>query len=166
MNDSVTDFSALRGYLATVATGLGVGLESCTIDIDAPVSAYLAVDHKAAAYPDRDVALLWDEVGGWSLAVETHSGEDLIVLADLGADEVAPPAERVVAFVDQHCPALPSETRFCLERGAVFRYMAEACVHSGRQPRARASAAHWLNPIGGVPGGPGHDGGTRVIMVR
>ena len=108
MYDSVTDFSALRGYLATVATGLGIGLESCTLDIDTPVSAYLAVDHKAAAYPDRDVALLWDERHGWSLAVETHSGEDLIVLADLDTDEVAPPAERVVAFVEQLCPANPA----------------------------------------------------------
>ncbi|HEY4460536.1 MAG TPA: DUF6292 family protein [Pseudonocardiaceae bacterium] len=108
MNDSVTDSAALRGYLATVASGLGIGLESCTIDIDAPMSAYLAMDHKVAAYPDRDVALLWDERGGWSLAVETHSGEDLIVLADLHADEVRPPAERVVAFVEQHCPANPT----------------------------------------------------------
>jgi hypothetical protein len=34
----------LRSYLAIVATALGVGLESCTLDIDTPVSAYLAVD--------------------------------------------------------------------------------------------------------------------------
>jgi ethanolamine utilization microcompartment shell protein EutL len=105
MNDSVTDFARLRGYLATVASGLGVGLESSTLDIDAPVSAYLAVDHKAAAYPERDVALLWDERGGWSIAVETHSGEDLIVLAAMDAAEVAPPADDVVAFVEQHCVA-------------------------------------------------------------
>lgn len=103
MNDSGTDVTALRGYLLTVASGLGVGLESCTLDVDAPVSAYLALDHKVAAYPERDVALLWNERGGWSIAVETHSGEDLIVVADLGTDDVAPPADQVGAFVQQHC---------------------------------------------------------------
>ena len=111
MNDSVPDFARLRGYLATVASGLDVGLESCTLDIDAPVSAYLAVDHKVPAYPERDVALLWDERGGWSIAVETHSGEDLIVLAAMDTAEVAPPAEQVAEFVAQHCVArrgLPS----------------------------------------------------------
>lgn len=107
MNDQVTNFSALRGYLSIVAAGLGVGLESCTLDIDAPVSAYLAVDYKVAAYPDRDVALLWNERSGWSLAVETHSGEDLIVLADLSSEEVAPPAEKVVAFVEGCCTGSP-----------------------------------------------------------
>jgi hypothetical protein len=140
LNDPVTDLSALRAYLATVASGLGIGLESCTLDADAPVSAYLAVDHKVAAYPDRDVALLWDERGGWSLAVETHSGEDLIVLADLGADDVAPPAERVVAFVELHCPALPGEIRFdaCATRYPVGGR--GLCSPAVVNPCARASA--------------------------
>lgn len=93
----------LRGYLAIVAAELGVGLESCTVDVDLPVSAYLALDQRVAAFPERDVALLWDERHGWSLAVETHSGEDLIVLAYLDADTVAPSAELVVRFVEEIC---------------------------------------------------------------
>ena len=93
----------LRGYLAVIAAALGVGLESCTLDIDVPVSAYLAVDQKAVAFPDRDVALLWDERHGWSFAVETHSGEDLIVVAYLDTDTVVPPADLVVRFVEELC---------------------------------------------------------------
>ncbi|HEX4220828.1 MAG TPA: DUF6292 family protein [Pseudonocardiaceae bacterium] len=93
----------LRRYLAIVATALGVGLESCMVDIDTPVSAYLAVDQKLAALPDRDVALLWDEEHGWSIAAETHCGEDLIVLAYLDTDTVVPPADLVVRFVEELC---------------------------------------------------------------
>lgn len=91
---------ALRGYLEDVAAALGVGLESSTIDLDTPVSAYLALDHRLPAFPDRDLALLWDEERGWSAAIESHCGEDLIVVAYLDADTVAPPADVVVRFVD------------------------------------------------------------------
>lgn len=102
---SETDFfsRALRGYFAIVAAALGIGLESCTLDIDTPVSAYLAVDQKSAAFPEREVAVLWDERHGWSVAVETHSGEDLIVLAYLDADTVVPPADLVARFVKEIC---------------------------------------------------------------
>lgn len=93
----------LRGYLAIVATALGVGLESCMLDMDARVSAYLAVDQKLVTFPDRDVAVLWDEEHGWSVAVETHCGEDLIVLAYLDAGTVVPPADLVVRFVEELC---------------------------------------------------------------
>lgn len=109
MNTAVVTFGsdpyhrALRAYLATVAGALGIGMESCALDIDTPVSAYLAVDHKVPAFPDRDVAVLWDEERGWSVAMETHSGEDLILLAELGGDTVAPPAEVVARFVAEVC---------------------------------------------------------------
>jgi hypothetical protein len=64
----------LLQYLDTVAAVLGVGLESTTIDLDTPVSAYLALDHHLPAFPGRDLALLGDEEHGWSAAIETHSG--------------------------------------------------------------------------------------------
>uniref|UniRef100_UPI0035E4303C DUF6292 family protein n=1 Tax=Amycolatopsis pithecellobii TaxID=664692 RepID=UPI0035E4303C len=66
--------------LRKVTDALGIGLESCTVDHDSPVSAYVALDGRLPHYPDRDVALLWDERHGWAAAIETHSGEDLIVL--------------------------------------------------------------------------------------
>jgi len=75
---------ALLDYLDDVTAELGIGLESCTLDHDTPLSAYVALDTRLPHYPDRDVALLWDEERGWAAAIETHSGEDLIVLRYLG----------------------------------------------------------------------------------
>ena len=88
----------LTGYLAAVSTAVGVGEESCTVDLDNPASAYIALDGRLRRHPDRDMALLWDERHGWAFAMETHSGEDLLVLAYLGGDLVPVPA-RVGRFV-------------------------------------------------------------------
>ena len=41
----------LRAYLAEVTTALGIGLESCTVDHDAPVSAYVALDEHLPGSP-------------------------------------------------------------------------------------------------------------------
>lgn len=92
---------ALRGYLDAVARELGVGLESCTLDIDLPTSAYLAVDRRLPDFPDRDLALLWDEECGWAAAIETHSGEDLIIVSYLDTDTVAPPPKLVARFLHE-----------------------------------------------------------------
>jgi hypothetical protein len=92
---------ALRGYLDAVARKLGVGLESCTLDKDLPTSAYLAVDRRLPEFPDRDLAMLWDEVHGWAVAIETHSGEDLIVVSYLDTDTVTPPPGLVARFLHE-----------------------------------------------------------------
>ncbi|GLY42925.1 hypothetical protein Amsp01_089480 [Amycolatopsis sp. NBRC 101858] len=89
----------LRGYLADVTNALGIGLESCTIDPDTPVSAYVALDERLPGYPDHDVALLWDETHGWAAALETHSGEDLIVVRYLGGATITPSPARVTRFI-------------------------------------------------------------------
>ncbi|OXM57558.1 hypothetical protein CFP71_06965 [Amycolatopsis thailandensis] len=91
--------AALWGYLAEVTDALGIGPESCVVDHDSPVSAYVALDGRLPGHPDRDVALLWDEVHGWAIAIETHSGEDLIVVCYLGGKTIAPTAARVARFV-------------------------------------------------------------------
>jgi uncharacterized protein DUF6292 len=98
-HDQHTVDRLLRAYLAEVCAALGVGLESIAVDLDAPVSAYLALDCRLPGHPDRDVALLWDERHGWAAAIETHSGEDLIVVAYLGGRTVLPPADQVARFV-------------------------------------------------------------------
>ncbi|MFJ8913044.1 DUF6292 family protein [Amycolatopsis sp. NPDC102389] len=90
---------AVWGYLAEVTEALGIGLESCTVDLDDPVSAYVALDERLATHPERDVALLWDEAHGWAVAIETHSGEDLIVLRYLGGKSGTPRPAEVVRFV-------------------------------------------------------------------
>jgi hypothetical protein len=92
-------FIALQTYLADVTAALGIGLESCTADHDSPVSAYVALDEHLPGYPGRDVALLWDEVHGWAAAIETHSGEDLIVIRYLGGTTVTPVPEDVTRFL-------------------------------------------------------------------
>jgi hypothetical protein len=88
----------LRGYVGKVAAELGVGFESCAIDATPPAWAYVALDVRVARFPDRELALLWDERHGWSAAVETHSGEDLVVLTYRGGDLVPGPAA-VATFV-------------------------------------------------------------------
>ena len=91
--------AALHAYLADVTNALEIGLESCTVDHDTPVSAYIALDEHLPGYPGRDVALLWDEVHGWSTAIETHSGEDLIVIRYLGGTTITPPPTHVAQFI-------------------------------------------------------------------
>jgi len=88
----------LTGYLAAVSAAAGVGEESSTVDLGTPVSGYVALDVRLARHPGRDMALLWDEHHGWAFAMETHSSEDLLVLAYLGGDLVPAPS-RVFRFV-------------------------------------------------------------------
>lgn len=92
----------LAGYLTEVSAAVGVGAESCAVDLDHPASAYVALDARLPGRPDRDMALLWDARHGWAFAMETHSGEDLLVLAYLGGDLVPPPADvaRFVAAIE------------------------------------------------------------------
>jgi len=98
--DDDTFDRGLRAYVTAVAHALGVGAESITVAATAPASAYLALDGTLPAFPDRELALLWDERHGWSAAVETHSGEDLLVLSHLGPAHGAVPAPHVlVRFV-------------------------------------------------------------------
>lgn len=98
--------AGLRDYVALVAAALGVGQESCAIDPCPPASAYIALDARLPSHPQRDLALLWDERHGWSAGVETHSSEDLIVVAYQGGDLVPPPAA-VRAFAEAVVAGLP-----------------------------------------------------------
>ncbi|TDP97821.1 DUF6292 family protein [Labedaea rhizosphaerae] len=92
--------AALWGYLGAVAEYLGVGIESVTVDLDPPASAYVALDGGAPGHMDGELALLWDERHGWAAAVETGAGDEVNVLGYLGGvHAVADPAE-VKRFVD------------------------------------------------------------------
>jgi hypothetical protein len=86
----------LRQYLLAVATKLGAPAWFC--DVDVPAAAYLALERRLTRFPDHETALLWDERDGWAAAVESASGEDVVVLAYLGGDVLPPPAA-VAAFV-------------------------------------------------------------------
>lgn len=106
-----TDFEftrALRAYTAAVGSACGAGPESCTVDTGTPASAYVALDGRLPRFPDRDLALVWDERHGWALAVETHSAEDLLVLGYLGRDLLARPAE-VARFAAESLAGRPGQ---------------------------------------------------------
>jgi hypothetical protein len=95
------DDSVLRGlhrYVRLVSEALGLRGECWYAQADEVASAYIALDGRLSRFPDHDVALLWDENQGWSTAVETDSGEDLLVVARLGQDLLPPPAT-VAAWV-------------------------------------------------------------------
>jgi hypothetical protein len=90
----------LRAYLARVAKTVGVGFESCSLDLGVPSSGYVALDRALADRPDHELALVWDEVHGWSAVVEPASGDTAEVLAYLGGGEVVPPPRAVGRFVE------------------------------------------------------------------
>lgn len=90
--------SALQAYVAVVADALGVPPESTCAMIGSPASAYIALEDHLPGFPDRDLALIWEDTQGWAAAIETHSGEDVIVVAYLGKEVVPPPGE-VVTFL-------------------------------------------------------------------
>ncbi|WP_460439176.1 DUF6292 family protein [Amycolatopsis stemonae] len=87
----------LRQYMLAVAGKLDAPAWFC--EVDAPATAYIALERRLARFPDHEVALLWDERDGWAAAVESASGEDVVILAYLGED-VLPAPDKVVAFVD------------------------------------------------------------------
>lgn len=106
----------LREYLSVTARAVGVGWESCTVDLDEPVSAYVALDWRLERFPGRDVALLWDEVRGWAVAVEAPGEKNAIVLSYLGGDRVVPEPAEVVRFLaavraDDHSIGQPDAPR-------------------------------------------------------
>lgn len=93
------DESALHAYVDAVAHGLGVRSEYTSCAISDSASAYLALEERLPNFPDRDLALIWDERHGWAAAIESSCGEDLIVLAFLGREPVPSPAA-VAEFVN------------------------------------------------------------------
>lgn len=97
--DSVTlAESDLRDYIRAIAADLEVPPGGVTSEVCEVSNAYLAFDRCLPDVPDRDVAVTWDEHRGWAVAIETHCGEDLIVLSFMGQDAVPDPLA-VVDFV-------------------------------------------------------------------
>lgn len=90
----------LRRYVRRVGRALGLRGECWYVQPDSPKSAYIALDERLRDHPDLDVALLWDERHGWSAALETHSGDDLLPVAHL-RQEPRPSPETVAAWVKE-----------------------------------------------------------------
>ncbi|MFS8104512.1 DUF6292 family protein [Lentzea alba] len=89
----------LTGYVHAVAAILGLLPEATWCDTGHPSVAYIALEQRIAQFPDRDVALLWDEESGWCVALETGTTDDPIALSWLGRDVLPAPAV-VREFVD------------------------------------------------------------------
>ena len=85
----------LQRYVRLVGKALGLRGECSYVQADEIAHAYIALDGHHPRFPGHDVALVWDERRGWSVAVETHSGEDLLVVGHYGRDAL--PAPRVIA---------------------------------------------------------------------
>ena len=81
-----------------VADTLGLRGGGWFVQLEAPVTAYVALQRRLAEYPGNDLALSWDEETGWGLAVESNHGE-LAVVGYL-AGEVLPPPELVGRLVE------------------------------------------------------------------
>ncbi|MFI9817759.1 DUF6292 family protein [Saccharothrix variisporea] len=87
----------LRRYVERVGDALDLAGECWCCDAGPPATAYLALEGRLPSHPDRDVALVWDERQGWSVAVETGCGEDLLVV--VGLPGLVPRPEVVARFV-------------------------------------------------------------------
>jgi hypothetical protein len=102
--DPVHVIDNVRDYLAAVSAELGVGLESCSWGSESPAWGYVALDWRL---DERDVALVWSELDGWSLATEQASQDtDLVVVAHLDGS-LAPPAVVVGQFVGAFQAEIP-----------------------------------------------------------
>lgn len=85
----------LDRYVSLVADALDLTATAYYTESQPPVHVYLALNARLPDFPDRDTALTWDECQGWAGAVESVSGDDLVVLAYLGHDIL--PAPHLVA---------------------------------------------------------------------
>jgi hypothetical protein len=120
----------LAVYVDQVAAAVGVPSDATGHEVTDTATAYLALDLRAAARPDHDLMLVWDEHLGWYIAVETTPAEAPVVMAYLDGEVVPPPAAvaRFVADTANGCrlsrfrPVLPPT-----ERGVLAERMAELC---------------------------------------
>jgi hypothetical protein len=88
------DDRVVRGllrYVHLVSGAVGLRGACSVVQSDDPLSAYVALDGRLRGFPDHDVALLWEETRGWSAALETHSGEELVPVAYLDHGVLPPP---------------------------------------------------------------------------
>ncbi|MBN6038366.1 DUF6292 family protein [Amycolatopsis sp. 195334CR] len=92
------EVNELRRYVRMVAGALGQQGDSFYVQ-GTPLAAYLALDGHLAAFPGRDVALVWDEQNGWALALETESTEDPVVISRC-PDGIRPAPGDVAAFAE------------------------------------------------------------------
>lgn len=95
----------LREYFRQVAEACGSG-EAFSVQLERPLTGYIPIEERVPAFPELDVALVWDERTGWSSVLETATNE-LVVLSYL-ATSVCPSPEEVAAFAANPGSGSPS----------------------------------------------------------
>lgn len=106
---------ALQTYVHAVADAVGVPHDATMCEVTDTVTAYLALSQRRPEQPEQDLMLVWSEVQGWAVAVETSPSEPPMLLARLGEDPVPHP-NTVARFVTdsiahpggRHLVALPA----------------------------------------------------------
>jgi hypothetical protein len=86
----------LREYFRQVAEACGSG-EAFSVRLERPLTGYIPLEVRVAAFGELDVALVWDERTGWRSALESATDHDLITLSYLDGS-VCPPPEEVATF--------------------------------------------------------------------
>ena len=79
-----------------VAEACGSG-EAFSVRMERPLTGYIPLENRVAAFPELDVALVWDERTGWRAVLEPATSHDLITLSHLDTS-VCPPPDEVAAF--------------------------------------------------------------------
>lgn len=86
----------MREYVRMVAEACGSG-EAFSMRMERPLTGYIPLENRVAAFPDLDVALVWDERSGWRSVLEPATTNDLVTLSYLDTS-LCPPPEEVAEF--------------------------------------------------------------------
>lgn len=111
----------LAGYLRAVAEAVEVSAEGTSFEISDTATAYLGLTRRWLGRPGDDLMLVWSELRGWAVAVETIPGEAPMVVAYFAGADLVPAPTVVARFVadvvvgsrqsGSPLPAFPSERR-------------------------------------------------------
>jgi len=86
----------LREYFRQVAQACGSG-EAFSVRVERPLTGYIPLEGRVPAFPELDVALVWDERTGWRSALEPATNDDLVTLSFLDSS-ICPAPEEVARF--------------------------------------------------------------------
>lgn len=86
----------MRDYFRTVAQACGSG-EAFSVWMERPLAGYIPLEDRMAAFPELDVALVWDERTGWRSVLEPATNDDLVTLSYLDTS-LCPSPDEVAEF--------------------------------------------------------------------
>lgn len=86
----------MREYFRRVAEACGSG-EAFSVWMERPLAGYIPLEERMAAFPELDVALVWDERTGWRSVLEPATNDDLVTLSYLDT-ALCPSPDEVAAF--------------------------------------------------------------------